>query len=535
MSPHPLDATGERARKMPPPYDVVVVGSGFGGGIAACRLAEAGKRVCVLERGRRFGRDEFIDDPSDAPRMIWHEKLNPGGLLDFRLMRDVSVITAAGVGGGSLVYANVQLRAAPEVFDEDWPEAIDRGRLDPWYEKTEEALQPRATPAEPDLPKVGAFAAAGRHAGREAELLPIAVHFGEQRRHPFSGVEQEGCQNLGRCDLGCPVHAKNTVDITYIARAESYGAEVRPLHLAEGIEPPRARGGNWTIAFKSLDHGERGSVEAPVVVLAAGTIGTPRLLLTNRRRLPKLSPALGSRFSGNGDALAMAFDPTAADVRGAHNEYGPVMTSKIDYPERRLMVADGGLPANFGALLDVARGVNVIRGWRRALLRLRDALVRLGWSDQAMRPPDGRLREREPNTESLIFLMIGRDAADGQMRLTSLFRRFDIRWDRAGSRRLFDDLERTAEELARGSGATLFYALEGGPLSKFTTVHPLGGCPMADDPSAGVVDDAGRVHGYPGLHILDGSIVPTALGVNPSKTIAALAERGAAQLVEEWG
>src|SRR4051794_24105499 len=281
-------------------YDVVVVGSGFGGGIAACRLAEAGQRVCVLERGRRFGREDFIDDPDDAPRLLWHEKANPEGLFDVRLMRDVSVITAAGVGGGSLVYANVQLRAPREVFEQGWPEAVDRDELDPWYDRTEHALQPRTTPAEPALPKVRAFAAAGRRAGQDATLLPLAVHFGAPREHPFSGVPQEGCQNLGLCDLGCPVHAKNTVDITYVARAETHGAEVRPLHLVNGIEPPPGPGEPWRIAFKELDGGSDGTVEAPTLVLAAGTVGSSRLLLTNRRRLPRLSPALGSRFSGNG-------------------------------------------------------------------------------------------------------------------------------------------------------------------------------------------------------------------------------------------
>lgn len=514
-------------------YDAVVIGSGFGGGVSACRLAEAGKRVCVLERGRRFGREDFPAEPEQAPQMLWHEKLNPEGLLDVRMMRDVSVITAAGVGGGSLVYASVQLRAAADVFDEHWPDAIDRKRLDPWYDKTEEALQPVPTPKDPALPKVAAFAAAGRHVGREASALPIAVHFGEAREHPFSGVKQEGCQNLARCDLGCPVHAKNTVDITYIARAETHGAEVRPLHLADRIEPPRGPGGNWTVAFKNLGEGEGGTIEAPTLILAAGTLGSSRLLLKNRRRLARLSPAIGQRFSGNGDALGIAFDAKAADVRGARNDYGPVMTSKLEYPERQLMVADGGLPANFDALLEVARGVNVIRGWQRALLRLRDAFIHLGWSDQAVRPRAAEhLSKRSPDTDSLVFLMIGRDAADGEMRLTRLFKRFDIRWSKAASQQLFDDLKLTANELAEGSEAEAFYALDGGPLSTFTTVHPLGGCPMADDPAFGVVDDAGAVHGYSGLYVLDGSIVPTALGVNPSKTIAALAERGAAKLVE---
>lgn len=513
-------------------YDAVVIGSGFGGGIAACRLAEAGKRVCVLERGRRFGREDFANEPSQAPEMIWHEKLNPTGLFDVRIMSDVSVITAAGVGGGSLVYANVQLRAPTEVFERDWPAAVNLSQLEPWYEKTEEALQPVQTPAQPPLDKVRAFAKAAENVDRDVSSLPIAVHFGESRKHPFSGVAQEGCQNLARCDLGCPVHAKNTVDITYVARAEAHGAEVRPLHLATTIEPPRQVGADWTIGFKALGEGDDGSVQAPTIVLAAGTIGSSRLLLSNRRRLPGLSPALGSRFSGNGDALGIAFDPSDPDVRNARNDYGPVMTSRILYPERKLMVADGGLPANFDALLEVARGVNLIRGWRRALLRLRAAFIHLGWSDQALRPRQADLRQPEPDTDSLVFLMIGEDAADGQMRLTPLLKRFDIRWSKDGSRKLFEDLKLTADELAKASGATPFYALDGGPLSKFTTVHPLGGCPMADDPSRGVVDDLGAVHGYPGLHVLDGSIVPTALGVNPSKTIAALAERGAAKLVE---
>ena len=517
-----------------PRYDVVVVGSGFGGGIAACRLAEVGQRVCVLERGRRFDRDDFPDRPEQAPAMVWHEKANPGGLFDVRLMRDLSVITAAGVGGGSLVYANVQLRAPAEVFESGWPAAVTRGTLDPWYTLTEDALEPKTTPAEPALPKVRAFAATARAAGRRPELLPLAVHFGEPRAHPFSGVQQEGCQNLGRCDLGCPVHAKNTVDITYIARAESHGAEVRPLHLVDGIEPPRRPGEAWTVAFRDLETRERGTVEAPTVVLAAGTLGSPRLLLTNRSRLPELSPALGTRFSGNGDALALAFDPGADEVRGARNDYGPVMTSRVDYSaDRKLMVADGGLPANFDVLLDVARGVNVIRGWRRWLLRALDALVHLGLTDRSLHPRQVRLPERRSDTDALVFLLMGRDAADGRMRLTPLFRRFDIRWSKDASASLFAELERTANELAHAAEANLFYALEGGPLSKFATVHPLGGCPMADTRDLGVVDDGGRVYGYDGLYVLDGSIVPTALGVNPSKTIAALAERGSARLVEQ--
>jgi cholesterol oxidase len=134
-----------------------------------------------------------------------------------------------------------------------------------------------------------------------------------------------------------------------------------------------------------------------------------------------------------------------------------------------------------------------------------------------------------------VFLMLGRDAADGQMRLTPVFGCFDIRWRKSDSARLFDGMREVAGELARAAGAKSFFALDAGPLGKFITVHPLGGCPMSDDPSRGVTDDRGRVHGYPGLYALDGSIVPTALGVNPSKTIAALAERGVEHLLRDRG
>ena len=520
-------------------YDVVVVGSGFGGGVTACRLSEQGMRVCVLERGRRFGPGDFPDRPEQAPLAFWHPTLNPGGMLDLRLMKDLSVITAAGVGGGSLVYANVQLRAPADVFDQaPWPEAITRAELDPYYDRTEEALQPRETPPVPEgvLPKVRAFDAMASRAGRSATLLPLAVHFGESRRHPFSDVYQRGCQNLGRCDLGCPVLAKNTVDITYLARAEAHGAEVYPLHDVLRIDPQGGAGAGWRVSFRDLQYRNGGSVQAPLLVLAAGTIGSSRLLLKNRERLGRLSPALGSRFSGNGDALALALDPAAAGVTGARTEYGPTMTSRIDYTdERGFMVADGGLPGNFGGVLAALRDVNALTGWGRVVLHVKNAATRLGLTDLHVTHHGLKLRDQEPIGDSLVFLMIGRDAADGQMRLTPVFGCFDIRWSKSDSAGLFAGMREAAGELARAAQAKSFFALDAGPLGKFITVHPLGGCPMSDDPARGVTDHQGRVHGYDGLYVLDGSIVPTALGVNPSKTIAALAERGVEGILSERG
>ena len=144
-----------------------------------------------------------------------------------------------------------------------------------------------------------------------------------------------------------------------------------------------------------------------------------------------------------------------------------------------------------------------------------------------------RLAKNPPITDSIVFLMIGQDAADGRMQLTPLFRTLDIRWSHDASRGLFERMRQTTEELSRLAGADPYFAIDGGPLGKYVTVHPLGGAPMADDPSRGVTDDLGRVHGHRGLVVADGSVVPTALTVNPAKTIAALAERSAAALVAE--
>ncbi|MBV9006274.1 MAG: GMC family oxidoreductase [Solirubrobacterales bacterium] len=520
-------------------FDAVVVGSGFGGGITACRLAQAGWRVCVLERGRRFGRGDFISEPEQAPTLLWHHTLNPGGIFDLRLFKDIVVLTAAGVGGGSLVYANVQLRAPAGVFDAGWPAGITRDALDPYYDRVESVLEPVPTPAEPRLAKMRAFRDMARAAGEQDSVLPIAVYFGEDDRvNPFGGAPQSGCINLGRCNIGCPQHAKNTIDLNYLARAEREGAEVRAHCEVLRLDPPDLSGGRWRVGYRGLADARDGEVEAPVVVLCAGTLGSTRLLLQNRRRLSHLSPALGTHFSGNGDALAAAFNPAREGVKDARTDYGPVMTSRIDYWDRhRFMVADGALPPRFVGLLKVLRGEAALVGWRKhLLLRLKYLAVRLGMSDRVVTPKTVKLDlQTDPIEDSLVFLMLGQDAADGRMRLTPIFRQLDIEWSTARSMPLFDAMKRTATELGRVAEAEPFFALGAGPFGKDITVHPLGGCPMSDDPALGVVDSRGRVHGHAGLLVLDGSIVPTALGVNPSETIAALAERNVEELVNAGG
>ena len=256
--------------------------------------------------------------------MLWHETANPGGLFDVRMMRDLSVITAAGVGGGSLVYANVQLRAPADVFERDWPAAISRKELDPWYDRTEEALQPRETPAEPELPKVRAFAAAGRHVGKEADPLPLAVHFGEaagasvQRGH--AGGLPEPRPLRPRLPRAREEHGRHHL----LARAETHGAEVRPLHLVGGDRTAAVPGGTG----RRLQEPRRAARTAPSrrrpSILAAGTIGSSRLLLEEppppARALARArQPLLRQRRCAR-DRLR----PERARRPGARNDYGPV-------------------------------------------------------------------------------------------------------------------------------------------------------------------------------------------------------------------
>jgi cholesterol oxidase len=277
-------------------------------------------------------------------------------------------------------------------------------------------------------------------------------------------------------------------------------------------------------------------MEAGTVILSAGTLGSTRLLLANRRRLPHLSPALGTRFSANGNALGAIFDPTARGTRGAEVDVGPSITSVIDYwDDRAFLVEDLGLPPAYMPLLGALRdGGRVLTGPRRLLLRVKQEVTRVGLSDRSMTPATVSTREHgDGERDALTFLFLGRDSSPGRMKLTR-FGTLDIDLDPGDNRLLYDRMDGTLTEVAQAVGGEPAFSLRNGPLGRYLIAHPLGGCPMSDAPEDGVVDGYGRVHGYEqGLRVLDGSIVPTALGANPSKTIAALAERGVEQLIKE--
>jgi cholesterol oxidase len=518
-------------------YDVVVVGSGFGGAIAGCRLAQAGRSVCILERGKRWDKADFPRSTGEVARSFWvaNESL---GFLEYDVFRRIDVIRGCGVGGGSLHYFNVHLRAPKEVLSQPaWPAEVNRSVLDPYYALAEDMLDsvPLAPPQGRELPdRTKAFLAAASAVGRKAELVPIGVYTGADRTNPHGGVAQSACDYSGNCMLGCDLHAKNTLDLNYIPLAEKHGAEVYPLHLVDKIEP--AGNDGYRVWFGRLDpehpdRSEPGSVVGRQLVLAAGTLGTSELLLRSKhihRTLPNLSNMLGRRFSGNGDfILAGTFEADREIDPGR----GPSITAGADFSttNNRIYVEDLGYPDPFmwlleGAIPNTHRFVSLIKAAGSYLL------AGLGLGHDRISFEADRLFRAGITTRFLPYLGMGTDAANGRLKLKD--GQLDIEWSHRKSRQMFRELESALKELSRSlHGEYVTSLLWQWPSRKLLTAHPLGGCFMGEGIEKSVANHRGEVWGYRNLFVADGSLIPSSLAVNPSLTISALAERVAFWLV----
>ena len=499
----------------PQQLDAVVVGSGFGGAVAAARLAQAGLRVAVLERGRRWAPGDFTRDVDDL-RSGWSWQLG-GGLYDVRWLDQMVSVQAAGWGGGSLVYANVFARPPQEVFEDGaWPAGYSRAALDPYYDLAAHMLE--VAPVAPDpatgrLPRrTTALEEVVERMGRRAGTVRpnLAVRF---RDDPDTwtpnvhGVPQRGCTFTGECVVGCNQGAKNTLDLNYLAVAEQHGAVAVLDAEVTRITPADGR---WTVSYRSTGHDRAGrdgrppqpetEVVAAQVFLAAGAVGTTELLLRARdvhRTLPRLPGRLGHGFSGNGDFLSFVRD-SAVDLEPGH---GPTITTTtvVDAPEHGdrvwFQVQDGAYPAVVSRLL--AR--------YDPRVRARQLLLRTPHRPRAV----------------LALLMMGRDAAAGRLVLDHQGEAA-VRWTNRENRWLYRSEARIAGTVARVLGARGWHAPTWTWLRKAVTVHNLGGVPMGPD---GVVDEFGEVHGHPGLFVVDGAALTAATGVNPSATILAVAER----------
>jgi len=521
-------------------YDVVVIGSGFGGAINACRLAEAGHSVCILERGKRWGRKDFPRTIGQVSRSFWNDK--DYGLLDYRIFQKIDVIQASGVGGGSLVYFNVHERALPEIFElPGWPAGIKRDTLDPFYDKAKYMLDARPlTPPETyDMPgRTKALLDGATKLGKAPRLMDIAVHTGPDRLNPHSGLPQEACVYCGNCMLGCHVHAKNTLDLNYIPVAEKHGAEVFPLHKATNIE--HLDDGSYRVTFRHFNPENEGdytvgTVVGKKVIVSAGSLGSTELLLVCRddhKSLPKLSAMLGKRWSGNGDFLLAGTFNVDRDIDPGN---GPSITAGFDCSTEtnKIFVQDLGFPDPFLWYLESA--LPLPGRWEQIKMFLKIYIFRILGLSQASGFTVGmdKLFRGGITTKFLPYLGMGTDAGDGEIKLSG--GNADIHWSHKNSKKMFNEMEEVLENLsAKLNGDYKTSLMWKWPVKKLLTAHPLGGCIMSESREKGVVNEFGEVWDYPNLYVADGSIIPTALAINPSATISALSERIADHIVSSY-
>ena len=530
-------------------YDVVVIGSGFGGAITACRLAEAGFDVCILERGKQYEKGEFPRDFKRPEDWFWNDKLKGfHGFSDFRFYRDIGVLVGSGVGGTSLIYANVHLRAPQEVFEKGWPAAINRQVLDPYYDRVAQMLNISPLPEHMKLPKTEAMHKAAEMIGKgdDWEKPDLAICWGEEgkeKQDPYDlsiDAAQTGCQHTGECAIGCNILSKNTLDLNYIPLAIKNGAECFPLHQVSKIAPAQE---GYRVYYKDLGQQKEGSVAGKAVILAAGALGSTELFLRCKNQyetLPGISQKLGQNFSGNGDFLAFALN-TKGQFADLQPWNGPSITTVIKYEDQypEFYLEEGGLPmkewAWFLAALrpDADYFANLTKWWLRPFFNWRfKATVKRLFMEATKKKTSA-----SPPSDLMVFLLMGRDAADGRMQLKRPFpffpKKFEVRWDNEKSMALFNRMSDALGKVSAAMGGELVFNPTWQLCERLITVHPLGGCPLGDRPEEGVVDQFGEVYNYPDLYVADGAIVPTAIGPNPAMTIGALAERISEQIIKK--
>src|SRR3954454_2978794 len=488
----------------PTHFDAVIVGSGFGGAVTAYRLAEAGMSVCVLERGKRYPPGSFARTPRQMASNFWDPTEGMFGLFDFWSFQGLNVLVSSGLGGGSLIYANVLLRKDEKWFVEDdadggmhpWP--VTRAELEPHYDRAEAMLAPQKYPFEyppyDETNKTRAFRDAAEKLGLDWFAPDIAITFANEGDDPVPGepIREEHpnlhgrtrltCRLCGECDIGCNYGSKNTLDYNYLSAAKRLGAEIWTGRDVRAFEP--LPGGGYQGGY--VDHREHGRhqpvdildparplerVMAKHLVLSAGTLGTTRLLLRNRAAVPRISERLGERFSGNGDLLTFAHRCTQESKgervpRPIDAAFGPVITTAIRYGDsldgdgsegRGFYIEDAGVP-QFAIWLmqtvELPRDIWRLRG--EAFRLARESLRRDKYRHTGRSAVLGRLfGESEVAAGLLPLLGMGRDVPDGRMYLRHNHLRLDWtkgpgagRRGRGRSGPFFDRLRGESERLA---------------------------------------------------------------------------------------
>jgi cholesterol oxidase len=519
-------------------WEWIVVGSGFGGSVSAMRLAEKGYRVAVLEAGKRWKQTDFPKTNWSIRKFLWMPKLFCYGFQRMTLLDDVLVLGGAGVGGGSLVYANTLLVPPDAAFkNPGWPTDRDwKAALAPHYETAKRMLGVTEVPFDYPADLLLKRGAETIGVGDSYQRQQVGVFFGEAGKtvpDPYfggRGPERTGCIHCGGCMVGCRHGAKNTLDKNYLYFAEQLGVEVQPetevltIREVEGgyeLETRPSTGGFWRRRKRTTLFAER-------VVLSAGVLGTLKLLLRSHRHgyLKGLSPRLGRFVRTNNEAI---IGVSARDDRVDYSE-GIAIASSIhidDHTHVEAVRYSRGSDAMSRLATLLADGGEGVPRWVR-------------WLGQIARHPIDFLRTLNPfgwAKRSVILLVM-------QTLESSLNLRLGWRWwwpfgERIVSSRPPDQpkiptyipqANEFARTLAKLQGGFAASAINEVLLDVPTTAHILGGCPMGARPEEGVIGPNAEVFGHPGLYVVDGSMVPSNLGVNPSLTITALAEHTMSQV-----
>jgi cholesterol oxidase len=518
-------------------YDFAVIGSGFGGSVSALRLSEKGYKVAVLEQGKRWNKEDFGKTSWDLRKFFWEPRLGLHGIMQMTQLRDVFFLHGAGVGGGSLVYANTLLRPPSAAFkDPQWVGQDWERALAPHYDTATKMLgaTPSACIVETDrlLKKV----ADDMGRGHTWHRATVGVYFGDAGKtvpDPFfdgRGPERTGCTMCGGCMIGCRVGAKNSLDYNYLYLAERMGARVYPESRVTDVRaiPPSEGGGYELTIEKSLGFSrERRTMRARGVVVSAGSFGTVDLLMRSRDRgsLPKISPQLGDYLRTNSEAI-LAVRSRRKDV---DHSKGIAITSGV-YVDDRTHVEIVRYPDGSDTMAMLATVLTddgpVFPRWMR-------------WAKNVAARPREFLRTLSPfgSAKGGAILLV-MQPVDNHMRY-----RMRRRWYAPWSKKLDSDRGTNqptptyipiANEIAKRMATEMDGIPQSGILEVFlnkaTTAHILGGCPIGLTPETGVVDTAARLYGYENFYVVDGSIVPANLGVNPSLTITALAEHAMSQV-----
>jgi len=510
------------------PYDVVIIGSGFGGSVAAHRLTDKGYTVGVLEAGRRWASSDFPRTNWDVRRSLWFPRLGMTGIQRLSLLRDILVLSGAGVGGGSLVYANTHYEPLPAFYDDPQWSAITnwRAELAPWFDTAREMLgvvvNPHDTPADAVIRQV----ADRMGVASTYHPTPVAVYFGEpgvEVPDPYfggAGPPRRGCIGCGNCMVGCRHDAKNTLDRNYLWFAERNGATV---HAQQEVIDLERSGDHWLVTAKRPGWTRRTTTyRADHVIFSAGALGTTRLLLSlaERGRLPDLSPRIGYQTRTNSETLV----GSVARSRRIDYSQGVAITSSI-HPTEDTHIE----PVRYG------RGSNVLGLLATILVDGGPGVPRpLRFLVRAIRHPITFVRSLSvwhwSERGVILLVMQSRDNS------IQLLRKRGLLGNRLTSRQGHGEPNPTyipeANEAARHA-AEVMDGIAASSINEVVfdtpiTAHILGGAPIGMDPSTGVIDGYHRVFGHDNLHVVDGAAIGANLGVNPSLTITAMAERAMA-------